>query len=198
MTGNDVIEGYASQDEDSDQNDVAVNDEESQKGVALVVFEELLICNGEERGIVAKHADIDDEGQTVYYPRCRKETVIEKTEEHYEKIVENNTEKIIEKLTEKEKIIERLREGDDYNIYLYYLELMGLVNIKILTDGDTREDFPVYAETVEEKLEKVVEEKPVNYDMQPKTGDDSMIGLSLLMMVVSAAGVIILKKRKGR
>ena len=198
MTGNDVIEGDASQDEDSDQNDVAVNDEESQKGVALVVFEELLICNGEERGIVAKHADIDDEGQTVYYPRCRKETVIEKTEEHYEKIVENNTEKIIEKLTEKEKIIERLREGDDYNIYLYYLELMGLVNIKILTDGDTREDFPVYAETVEEKLEKVVEEKPVNYDMQPKTGDDSMIGFSLLMMVVSAAGVIILKKRKGR
>ena len=199
--------------ENSDSVDESVSDA-SQRGVSLVVFEELLICNGEERGVAARHEDIDDEGQTIYYPRGTKEKIIEKIEEHYEKIIENNTEttieRIIERLTEKEteKVIERLKEGDNYHIYLYYLEMLGILNINLLTDGDTREDFPILAETSEEKTseavteivqtEKKVEDKQVINDIQPKTGDESPVLLMVVMLIVSAAAMLVFMRIKNR
>jgi LPXTG-motif cell wall-anchored protein len=97
-------------------------------------------------------------------------------------------------------VIERLKEGDNYHIYLNYLEMLGILNINLLTDGDTREDFPILAETSEEKTseavteivqtEKKVEDKQVINDIQPKTGDESPVLLMVVMLIVSAAAML--------
>ncbi|HCA21882.1 MAG TPA: hypothetical protein DEO87_05860 [Lachnospiraceae bacterium] len=161
------------------------------KGVALVVFEELLVVNGSEEGVIAKHEDIDDEGQTVFYPRTKE----------IEKITERLTEKEKEKITE--RLIEKqIEKPDCYCKYLCYLEIMGKLNLEILTDGDQAvEKLPMLAETNEKKEETTIEKegKQIKTDINPKTGDNMPVLLLIIILIASASGMIVLRRmKKGR